>query len=289
MYLRFASAANREEAMDCQPFNHEDACIELHREEEVGRINVQVSTCALLATTGFPSEYHNPVGISAAFAPFAKVLEIDPLSLAGQELAMCAFEEDRALEIECAYEEDIALELTAIVKHVKNPSPTSGCHNEVEDKQIQDWFPEADEFCFAGDLGISDEEEEDEVELPYLLKKPKSNKKKMKDRVLLKAIHEVFPHSPQRYCLRHIYANFQSTGFRAAELKKLVDQASYSFTKRGHELAMAELKAECEDACKWLEKIPKETWCRLWESSGTKSSDEKELTPGEYRNFQGFL
>ncbi|XP_073363582.1 uncharacterized protein [Aegilops tauschii subsp. strangulata] len=79
---------------------------------------------------------------------------------------------------------------------------------------------------------------------------------------LLKAINEVLPDSPQRYCLRHIYANFQSAGFRGAELKKLVDQASYSFTKHGHELAMAELKAECEDAWKWLKKIPKETWCR---------------------------
>ncbi|KAE8776396.1 hypothetical protein D1007_50982 [Hordeum vulgare] len=95
----------------------------------------------------------------------------------------CASEEDRALEIECACEEDRALALTGLVKHVKNPGPTSRCHNEVEHKQIQDCFPEADEFCFAGDLGISDEEEEDEIELPYLLKKPNSNKKKMKDRV----------------------------------------------------------------------------------------------------------
>nr|XP_020189913.1 uncharacterized protein LOC109775596 [Aegilops tauschii subsp. strangulata] len=377
------------------------------------------------------------------------------------------------MEIECASEEDRALESTAIVKHVKSPRPTSRCHNEVEKKRFEDWFPEADEFCFAGDVGISDEEEEDEVELPYLMKKPKtkSSKKKMKERCLpvqrsikefshkdfevfslpqelpnknyssaentkvttkwlskavepslradprapvdaliknnkvkfsidvsrsvayrarrkamkvvqgdqkeqyyrmraylqavidtnpgsrcivttfedpenptpiprfkymfyclhaskqgflngcrpfigldgcfiklttgqqilaaigrdgnnniypiafgvvdkedseswtwflthlrccigsgskfgtytiisdrqkglLKAINEVFPDSPQRYCLRHIYANFQSAGFRGAELKKLVDQASYSFTKHGHELAMAELKAD---------------------------------------------
>ncbi|KAE8808089.1 hypothetical protein D1007_15517 [Hordeum vulgare] len=86
------------------------------------------------------------------------------------------------MEIECASKEDRALELTAVVKHVKNPGPTSRCLNEVEHKQIQDWYPEADEFCFACDLGISDEEEEDEVELPYLLKKPKSNNKMMKDR-----------------------------------------------------------------------------------------------------------
>nr|XP_040251378.1 uncharacterized protein LOC120968558 [Aegilops tauschii subsp. strangulata] len=394
------------------------------------------------------------------------------------------------MEIECGSEEETTLQTTAIVKHVKNPGPTSRCHNEVEKKRFEDWFPEADEFCFAGDAGICDEEEEDEVELPYLMKKPKtkSSKKKMKERFrealrdfhirtlrsfhyhrntptriivciraentkvttkwlskavepslradprapvdsliknskvkfsvdvsksvayrarrkaikvvqgdqkeqyyrlrdylqavidtnpgsrcivttfedpenpaptprfkymfyclhaskqgflngcrpfigldgcfiklttgqqilaatgrdgnnniypiafgvvdkedseswtwfltqlrfcigsgskfgtytiisdrqkgLLKAINEVFPDSPQRYCLRHIYANFQSAGFRGAELKKLVDQASYSFTKHGHELAMAELKAECEDAWKWLTKIPKETWCR---------------------------
>uniref|UniRef100_A0A8I6YAR4 Transposase MuDR plant domain-containing protein n=1 Tax=Hordeum vulgare subsp. vulgare TaxID=112509 RepID=A0A8I6YAR4_HORVV len=87
------------------------------------------------------------------------------------------------MEIDCASEEDKPLELTTVVKYVKNPSPTSRCHNEVEHKQRPYWFPEPDEFCFAGDLGISDEEEEDEVELPYLLKKSKINKKKMKDRV----------------------------------------------------------------------------------------------------------
>ncbi|KAE8783341.1 MATE efflux family protein 3, chloroplastic [Hordeum vulgare] len=53
----------------------------------------------------------------------------------------------------------------------------------------------------------------------------------------------------------------KSAGLRAAELKKLVDKASYSFTKHGHELGMTLLKAECEGAWKWLEKIPKETWC----------------------------
>ena len=87
------------------------------------------------------------------------------------------------MEIECASEEDTAWQTTDIVKHVKSPGPTSRCHNEVEKKRFEDWFPEADEFCFAGDVGISDEEEEDEVELPYLLKKPKSTKKKMKERV----------------------------------------------------------------------------------------------------------
>ena len=80
---------------------------------------------------------------------------------------------------------------------------------------------------------------------------------------MLKAINEVFPDSPQRYCLRHIYANFQAAGFKGKELKKCVDQASYSYTKHGHELGMADLKAQCEDAWKWLKKIDASAWARF--------------------------
>nr|XP_040251478.1 uncharacterized protein LOC120968635 [Aegilops tauschii subsp. strangulata] len=79
---------------------------------------------------------------------------------------------------------------------------------------------------------------------------------------LLNAIQAVFPHSPQRYCLRHIYANFQSAGFRSEELKKHMDNAAYSYTKNGFEVAMNELRKEDEDAWKWLCDIPKETWAR---------------------------
>ena len=88
--------------------------------------------------------------------------------------------------------------------------------------------------------------------LPYVIKQ----------QGLLKAINEVFPQSPQRYCLRHIYANFQSAGFRAEELKKWVDKASYSFTEHGHKEGMAGLKAACEPAYMWLNGIPKECWAR---------------------------
>ncbi|XP_020147897.1 uncharacterized protein [Aegilops tauschii subsp. strangulata] len=79
---------------------------------------------------------------------------------------------------------------------------------------------------------------------------------------LLKAINEVFPQSPQRYCLRHIYANIQSAGFRAEEPKKWVDKANYSFTEHGHKEGMAGLKATCEPAYMWLNGIPKECWAR---------------------------
>ncbi|KAM3410369.1 hypothetical protein ACQJBY_002527 [Aegilops geniculata] len=79
---------------------------------------------------------------------------------------------------------------------------------------------------------------------------------------LLKAINNVFPNCPQRYCLRHIYQNFQTAGFRGEELKKYMDQASYLYTEHGFEQAMEGMKKECEAAWKWLRKIPKHTWAR---------------------------
>jgi hypothetical protein len=79
---------------------------------------------------------------------------------------------------------------------------------------------------------------------------------------LLKDVSHVFPNSPQRYCLRHIYANFQTAGFRGQELKKHMFAASYSYTKSGFDKAMATLKKDCEEAYDWLVKIPVEAWAR---------------------------
>ncbi|KAM0857193.1 hypothetical protein ACQ4PT_048645 [Festuca glaucescens] len=79
---------------------------------------------------------------------------------------------------------------------------------------------------------------------------------------LIKAVSQVFPHSPHRFCLRHIYANLQSAGFRGPELKKHMDVASYSYTKPEFDRAMAAMKADCEHAYNWLLHIPVETWAR---------------------------
>ena len=79
---------------------------------------------------------------------------------------------------------------------------------------------------------------------------------------LLKAISKIFPNSPQRFCLRHIYANFQRAGFRGPELKKYMDAASYSYTKNGFDLAMEALKKDSEEAYNWLVQIPHESWAR---------------------------
>lgn len=79
---------------------------------------------------------------------------------------------------------------------------------------------------------------------------------------LLKAVTKVFPRSPQRYCLRHIYANFQTAGFRGEDLKKCMDAAAYAYHKKYFDVAMENLKTESEEAWKWLSKIPVNTWAR---------------------------
>lgn len=88
MYLWFASRADREVAMRRQPFFHEDARIDLHREEEFGRVPQRARFCVLLAASAFPMEFLNPVGIRAAFSGFGKLLEVDPRVIAGHELDM---------------------------------------------------------------------------------------------------------------------------------------------------------------------------------------------------------
>jgi hypothetical protein len=79
---------------------------------------------------------------------------------------------------------------------------------------------------------------------------------------LLKAVTTVFPNCAQRYCLRHIYANFQTASFRGEDLKKCMDNAVYSYTKHGFDLAMEEMKKQSEPAWAWLTKIPVQTWAR---------------------------
>jgi hypothetical protein len=79
---------------------------------------------------------------------------------------------------------------------------------------------------------------------------------------LLNAINQIFPNCPQRYCLRHIYANFQTAGFRGEELKKFMDAASYSYTQHGFDVAMDNMKEECLEAWEWQMKIHVATWAR---------------------------
>jgi hypothetical protein len=79
---------------------------------------------------------------------------------------------------------------------------------------------------------------------------------------LLIAVNQIFLECEHRFCLRHIYANFQLAGFRGSDLKKIVDDAAYAFTNSNHMIAMNKLKEESIDAWKWLSRIPTKHWAR---------------------------
>lgn len=79
---------------------------------------------------------------------------------------------------------------------------------------------------------------------------------------LLNAVKKIFPNCDQKYCLRHIHANFQTAGFRGGDLKKYMYAASYAYTKHNHDIAMENMKAESKDAWAWLSKIPVSAWAR---------------------------
>ena len=78
----------------------------------------------------------------------------------------------------------------------------------------------------------------------------------------MNAVNAVFPSCNQRFCLRHLYANFQNAGFRGEDLKKCMDNASYAYNEHKFNIAMNDLRAESEEAWEWLTAIPKKTWAR---------------------------
>ncbi|KAE8821480.1 hypothetical protein D1007_00253 [Hordeum vulgare] len=88
MYLRFTSFTEHEVAVQRQPFPHDGARNDLHREEDFGRVPRRARFCVWLTATSFPTEFLNPRGIRAAISSFGKVLEVDPRVITGRELAM---------------------------------------------------------------------------------------------------------------------------------------------------------------------------------------------------------
>ncbi|XBJ16987.1 hypothetical protein VPH35_008494 [Triticum aestivum] len=64
------------------------------------------------------------------------------------------------------------------LKPVRKPGPTSKSHSQPEHIKFEDYVPEADEYCFPGDFGISDEDD-----APRLPSGRKSRKKQKKERI----------------------------------------------------------------------------------------------------------
>lgn len=112
------------------------------------------------------------------------------------------------VDVDSASEQEPAMATSSVqqkLKPVRKPGPTSRSHHEPEHKFFPDWVSEADEFCFPGDFGISDEE--DETEGAYKL--PSGRKRrpnKVKYRVWFdESLPDAHEQLCKGLCFKHVY------------------------------------------------------------------------------------
>ncbi|KAF6143400.1 hypothetical protein GIB67_029569 [Kingdonia uniflora] len=86
---------------------------------------------------------------------------------------------------------------------------------------------------------------------------------------LVEAVSQVFPHSSHRFCFRHMYKNFKQL-YRGTYLMTLAWNASKAYKKTVIKENLDKLRIVEPDAKTWLEKEPYESWCRSYFDASTK-------------------
>jgi hypothetical protein len=81
----------------------------------------------------------------------------------------------------------------------------------------------------------------------------------------VKAVSDHFPHSEHRFCVRHMWQNFNVL-FKGDVLKNQLWKIARSNTIVGWEAVMEEIKEINADTYKWLEELPPNTWVRAFHS-----------------------
>lgn len=81
-----------------------------------------------------------------------------------------------------------------------NPGPISRAHSQPEIPKFQDFVPEADEYCFLGDVGISDSD----GETPRL---PSGRKRRLKKKKERKWYDPKAPDAHERLCKDLCFTN----------------------------------------------------------------------------------
>ncbi|KAM0917767.1 hypothetical protein ACQ4PT_009211 [Festuca glaucescens] len=118
---------------------------------------------------------------------------------------------------------------------------------EVEDIEAWRWFLQT----LKEDLGI-------ENTYPWTVMSDKQ-------KGLIKAVQELFPNSEHRFCVRHMWQNFQQS-FRGDVLKNQLWKIARSSTVTKWEANMEEMKLINPEAHAWLEELPPNTWVRAFQS-----------------------
>ncbi|XP_044396159.1 uncharacterized protein [Triticum aestivum] len=84
-----------------------------------------------------------------------------------------------------------------------------------------------------------------------------------KQKGLILAVQEEFPDSEHRFCVRHLYQNF-NTIHKGEVLKNQLWACARSSNKPQYERNMDKLKALSPEAYAWLDKHPPNQWCRAF-------------------------
>ncbi|RZC78418.1 hypothetical protein C5167_003827 [Papaver somniferum] len=81
---------------------------------------------------------------------------------------------------------------------------------------------------------------------------------------ILESVKRLYPLSNHRYCLRHLYKNFLTKGFRNPRLVQLLWQAAKAYKYHHWEEAMQEIAEISPDAYKYLIDAEPKSWARSW-------------------------
>ncbi|XP_026429979.1 uncharacterized protein LOC113326470 [Papaver somniferum] len=81
---------------------------------------------------------------------------------------------------------------------------------------------------------------------------------------ILESVKRLFPLANHRYCLRHLYLNFMTKGFRNPRLTYLLWKASKAYKYKHWEKAMQEMAGIDPKAYQYLIDAEPKSWARTW-------------------------
>ena len=90
-----------------------------------------------------------------------------------------------------------------------------------------------------------------------------------KQKGLIPAVQQVFPEAEHRFCVRHLYQNFQMH-FKGENLKNQLWACARSSSVRKWNMNMELMKTLDKYAYDWLEQMPPNTWVRAFFSESPK-------------------
>ncbi|XP_021724314.1 uncharacterized protein LOC110691684 [Chenopodium quinoa] len=134
--------------------------------------------------------------------------------------------------------------LVAVAKDGNNNLfPLAWATVEIENQETWGWFLKSLMAMFTHDQGAG---------LTIMSDRQKG---------LIKAMVDVIPKAEQRFCIRHIWANFK-LNYTGSTFKELFWKAPRATTYFEHEISMESIKFLDEEAYEYLANIPTSHWCR---------------------------